>query len=126
MLFRNCSFVCVGQEDMEEWMRALTCATYDYIRNAVSDLQRQFDELNAAARPQTVSGVLSPDDQPAAVLVVSKGNPRLNPFNVNADELTEVFPVASNESAIRRPRTFEEMHYDFGERILLAMASCNS
>lgn len=29
---------------METWMKALACASYDYMKLMVSDLQRQLDE----------------------------------------------------------------------------------
>ncbi|XP_022089625.1 probable serine/threonine-protein kinase DDB_G0272282 [Acanthaster planci] len=33
------------QEDMESWMRALACSSYDYMKAMVDALQRQLDEL---------------------------------------------------------------------------------
>ncbi len=34
-----------NQEDMEAWMRALSCSSYDYMKAMVDELQRQLDEL---------------------------------------------------------------------------------
>lgn len=34
-----------SQESMEQWMKALACASYDYIKLMVTDLQRQLQEL---------------------------------------------------------------------------------
>ena len=34
-----------GQEEMEAWMRALSCSSYDYMKAMVDELQRQLDEL---------------------------------------------------------------------------------
>lgn len=34
------------QEKMEKWMKAITCAGYDYMKLMINELQRQVDELN--------------------------------------------------------------------------------
>ncbi|GAB1597936.1 probable serine/threonine-protein kinase DDB_G0272282 [Argonauta hians] len=34
------------QEEMESWMKALTCASYDYLKMMVTELQRQLEEAN--------------------------------------------------------------------------------
>lgn len=34
-----------SQEAMEQWMKALACASYDYMKLMVSELQRQLDEM---------------------------------------------------------------------------------
>jgi hypothetical protein len=105
---------------MEGWMRALTCASYDYLHNAVSDLQRQVAELSAAADGS--KSVV--DTYTDTEFIPIKAVQRLNPFNGNAnDVMPVVFPSELFEASSkpRRPRTFEEMHYDFGERILSVM-----
>lgn len=38
------------QEVMESWMKVLSCATYEYMRLMVAELQRQLDDINAAER----------------------------------------------------------------------------
>lgn len=35
-----------SQEQMEQWMKALTCAGYEYMKLMVSELQRQLDEID--------------------------------------------------------------------------------
>lgn len=115
-----------SQEEMEEWMRALTCAGYDYMRKAVSDLQQQLNELNAMTRlskreVSTSNGRpgIVPSQNAAAV-----GGIRVNPFNQDLETTQEVFPpsVDQKDCRPRRPRTFEEMHFDIGEQIRQAMA----
>ncbi|XP_072035098.1 uncharacterized protein [Amphiura filiformis] len=41
------TYVLAGfnQEEMEAWMRALSCSSYDYMKAMVDELQRQLDEL---------------------------------------------------------------------------------
>lgn len=34
-----------SQECMEQWMKALACAGYDYMKMMVSELQRQLDDI---------------------------------------------------------------------------------
>lgn len=34
-----------SQESMEQWMKALACAGYDYIKLMVAELQRQLDDI---------------------------------------------------------------------------------
>jgi hypothetical protein len=34
-----------SQESMEQWMKALACASYDYMKLMVAELQRQLDEM---------------------------------------------------------------------------------
>jgi len=107
-------------------MRALTCAGYDYMRKAVSDLQQQLNELNAMARltrheVPTSDGRLGivPSQNAAAV-----GGSRVNPFNQDLEMTQEVFPPSVDQKDCRpcRPRTFEEMHFDIGEQIRRATA----
>ena len=112
-------------------MRALTCASYDYVRNAVFDLQRQLDELNASSRQQQANNtaVVDPSQTQAAAAAQLRPHQRLNPFNMNTDELPDVFPQTSFEhqnASGAKSRTFEEMHYDFGERVLAAMTVSSS
>ena len=37
-----------NQESMEEWMKAITCASYDYMKVMVTELQKQVDELTGS------------------------------------------------------------------------------
>lgn len=43
----NRSYVLAAesQESMEQWMKALACSSYDYMKLMVADLQRQLDEM---------------------------------------------------------------------------------
>lgn len=37
-----------SQESMEQWMKALACAGYDYIKLMVAELQRQLDDIEGS------------------------------------------------------------------------------
>lgn len=41
------------QETMEQWMKALTCAGYEYMKLMVAELQRQLDEIEGAKSEYT-------------------------------------------------------------------------
>uniref|UniRef100_A0A182R255 PH domain-containing protein n=1 Tax=Anopheles funestus TaxID=62324 RepID=A0A182R255_ANOFN len=63
-----------SQASMEQWMKALTCAGYDYMKLMVAELQRQLDEIEGQCREKT------PDTVP--LLAPPKAPPRRhNPFN---------------------------------------------
>lgn len=105
-------------------MRALTCAGYDYMRKAVSDLQRQLNELNAMARlsrPDNPTSHGRPGSAPSRNAVAGGGS-RVNPFNQDLDTTQVVFPQSGDQQDVQpqRARTFEEMHFDIGEQIRLA------
>ncbi|ESO12010.1 hypothetical protein HELRODRAFT_126496, partial [Helobdella robusta] len=34
-----------SQEEMESWMKALTCASYDFMKSAIIELQNQLDNM---------------------------------------------------------------------------------
>ena len=112
-------------------MRALTCAGYDYMRKAVSDLQQQLNELNAMARLSKREAPTSSDVRPGLVPsqnAAAVGGSRVNPFNQDLGMTQEVFPPSVDQKDFRphRARTFEEMHYDIGEQIRVAMAKIHT
>lgn len=55
-----------SQESMEQWMKSLACASYDYMKFMVADLQRQLKELegililfNIASKPEGIVPTLN-------------------------------------------------------------------
>lgn len=61
-----------SQSNMEQWMKALTCAGYDYMKLMVAELQRQLDEIEGCKEK-------TPEVTP---LPAPKAPPRRqNPFN---------------------------------------------
>ncbi|XP_013110670.2 sesquipedalian-1 [Stomoxys calcitrans] len=66
-----------SQESMESWMKALTCAGYEYKKLMVDELQRQLEEIEGSRNKistdsvTSTSGVLTPKPPPR----------RTNPFN---------------------------------------------
>ncbi|PSN30677.1 hypothetical protein C0J52_20852 [Blattella germanica] len=83
-----------SQESMEQWMKALACASYDYMKLMVAELQRQLDEMEAESEAVSMSqsGSLSYtsstfSQNSASSDIRSGGSPlppprqRHNPFN---------------------------------------------
>ncbi|KAF5296437.1 hypothetical protein FQR65_LT01424 [Abscondita terminalis] len=69
----NRSYVLAAdsQDSMEQWMKALACASYDYMKLMVAELQRQLDDIEETPLPlaQAVGSPVPPPRQ------------RYNPFN---------------------------------------------
>ncbi|KAG8232073.1 hypothetical protein J437_LFUL011620 [Ladona fulva] len=70
-----------SQESMEAWMKALACASYDYLKVLVADLQRQLEE----AEEQYALGVTNAGDMNAACGPQAPPRHRHNPFNKPVD-----------------------------------------
>lgn len=62
-----------NQDKMESWMKAITCASYDYMKLMVSELRRQLEEIDSRNKNQTLKNDTN---------VPPKAPPRRqNPFN---------------------------------------------
>ena len=96
---RTYTLAAESQDEMEAWMKAIVCASYDYMKSLVCDLQRQMDDLAAAERTRTESNIRTrqqtavtqltriappppPNSQPIrAAPMPPSSQARLNPFN---------------------------------------------
>uniref|UniRef100_A0A2M4AW21 Putative pleckstrin similarity domain protein n=1 Tax=Anopheles triannulatus TaxID=58253 RepID=A0A2M4AW21_9DIPT len=80
-----------SQPVMEQWMKALTCAGYDYMKLMVAELQRQLEEIEGQCKEKQLDAVaLPPPKEPPPR--------RQNPFNI---------------SRTSEPRTVSEMTAPF-------------
>ncbi|XP_037821209.1 sesquipedalian-1 [Lucilia sericata] len=72
-----------SQESMESWMKALTCAGYEYKKLMVAELQRQLEEIDNSRNKITT------DSMPSSTNVLTPKPPprRTNPFNRPAPPL---------------------------------------
>lgn len=61
-----------NQEKMESWMKAITCASYDYMKLMVSELRRQLEEIDSRNKSQTLKNDTNAPKAPPR---------RQNPFN---------------------------------------------
>lgn len=124
-----------SQECMEGWMKALACASYDYMKLMVAELQRQLSEVAEAERlakcgnttPLLVGGQLPTNRSDSCLCVrdTSGRTARFNPFDRWKEDSAggnEASPVVTSPA---RPRaapstkyyTFTELHRQYGTRV---------
>lgn len=61
-----------NQDKMESWMKSITCASYDYMKLMISELQRQLEEIDSRNKNQALKNESMPPKAPPR---------RQNPFN---------------------------------------------
>ncbi|XP_033332259.1 sesquipedalian-1 [Megalopta genalis] len=108
---RNYALAAESQESMEQWMKALACASYEYMKLMVAELQRQLD----AAEEETTM-VVAPSPSPKA-----PPRQRHNPFNrpESHHRSQSVRSARGRTENVPRTRiTFRELHTMYGRRIL--------
>lgn len=96
---------------MEQWMKGLACASYDYMRLMVAELQRQLD-----AAEEEVETLTPPPQSPKA-----PPRQRHNPFNKpeSHHRSQSVRSAPGRTENVPRTRiTFRELHTAYGRRIL--------
>ncbi|XP_050309238.1 sesquipedalian-1-like [Anthonomus grandis grandis] len=109
-------------ESMEQWMKALACSSYDYMKLMVAELQRQLDDIEDTPVP-----VMQERNSP-----VAPPRTRHNPFNTperparssNARRGEDALRYFENPSTLHDVReknhviTFRELHNTYGRPIL--------
>ncbi|XP_070509827.1 sesquipedalian-1-like isoform X2 [Chironomus tepperi] len=90
------------QTSMESWMKSITCASYDYMKLMVAELQRQLEEIDNRNKNQTLN-----KNEPKTP--VKPPRQRQNPFNK--------LPSSSNQSShsaaeleVRRPTIWQVLY----------------
>ncbi|XP_049867575.1 sesquipedalian-1 [Pectinophora gossypiella] len=117
-------FLCTNsQGSMEAWMKALACASYDYMKLMVAELQRQLDEAQVEAAEEAAAALVTitpPDGEPK---VPPRGQ-RVNPFNKLADvEVKTVVGSRHHKENLRpdlprKKHAFRDIHTSYGRKIL--------
>ncbi|CAG5051059.1 unnamed protein product [Parnassius apollo] len=118
-------YLCTNsQASMEAWMKALACASYDYMKLMVAELQRQLDEVQAeeAAEAAALVAIPAPEKEPK---VPPRGQ-RYNPFNrvPDGEGQGNAVPGSRRHKEIVRaelPRKkvpFRDIHTAHGRKIL--------
>lgn len=111
-----------SQESMEQWMKALACAGYEYMKLMVAELQRQLDDIEEAPLP-LAKAVGSPIPPPRQ---------RINPFNKPensphqrsqslrsaTNRLEESTSRHENSTSNKASISFWELHNSYGRPIL--------
>ncbi|CAB3371045.1 sesquipedalian-1-like [Cloeon dipterum] len=109
-----------SQESMEGWMKVLSCASYDFMKLMVAELQKQLDDIDECA---------SSNNYPSA-----PPRQRHNPFNKKEDATPQGAAItvslahqrSQNMRSSYRPEdlfrqrssTFNELHVAYGRMIL--------
>lgn len=99
------------QESMEQWMKALACASYDYMKLMVTELQRQLDAVEEEATPTPIQQ--SPKAPPR-----QRHNPFNKPDSHHRSQSVRSAP-GRTENIPRTRITFRELHTAYGRRILV-------
>ncbi|XP_066139797.1 sesquipedalian-1-like [Euwallacea fornicatus] len=118
-----------SQEAMEQWMKALACSSYDYMKLMVAELQRQLDDIE-----ETPIAVPASQEQ---IPPVAPPRTRHNPFNKQeigsqsnrpytmrnsniskSEEAMKHFDSTSSQLQKNIIITFRELHNSFGRPIL--------
>lgn len=100
-----------SQESMEAWMKALACASYDYMKLMVAELQRQLDAAEEDVVPSSPP-VESPKAPPR-----HRHNPFNKPDTHHRSQSVRSAP-GRTENIPRTRITFRELHNAYGRRVL--------
>ncbi|XP_020279467.1 sesquipedalian-1-like [Pseudomyrmex gracilis] len=107
-----------SQESMEQWMKALACASYDYMKLMVTELQRQLDAVEEETTSVPVQQQQQ-QQQPQSPKVPPRQ--RHNPFNRPDSHHRSQSVRSAPGRTENMPRTrisFRELHTAYGRRIL--------
>ncbi|CAG9784038.1 unnamed protein product [Diatraea saccharalis] len=116
-------FLCTNsQASMEAWMKTLACASYDYMKLMVAELQRQLDEAQAeaAAEAAALVTITPPEEEPK---VPPRGQ-RYNPFNRGLETESKTVHGSRHHKENLRPDVprkkvpFRDIHTAYGRKIL--------
>jgi len=92
-----------SHEDMEKWLKALSCASYDYLKAVIAELQKQLDEITETEKLKFAQ----------AALETNSSAQRSIPFNDTANLIDLSFPVTTIPSGYRikfTDKPFSEIH----------------
>lgn len=115
---RTYILAALSQEDMESWMKAITCASYDYMKLMVAELQRQLDEFNTEQKMRSNQGSTSSNSQMNPLYADNHQN-LMDPFaspEVKSKDFQPVYPRLDNHG-----KTFEQLHEEYGLYIMQKM-----
>ena len=105
---RSYVLAATNQEEMESWMKVLSCSSYDYIKAMVDELQKQLDDLShgnsensprMVVRTSVAQGAESPD-----------ANGAIGGAPFPQDQLMELPPKAHPMSTYERGKTESLAH----------------
>ncbi|CAH1178916.1 unnamed protein product [Phaedon cochleariae] len=118
-----------SQESMEQWMKALACAGYDYMKLMVAELQRQLDDIEETPSALTTSLPLGSPVPPPRTRHNPFNKPDMNPhqrshsLRSNSSNSSHLDDSRFSENkqtpaASKIVITFRELHNTYGRPIL--------
>ncbi|KAL1498031.1 hypothetical protein ABEB36_008893 [Hypothenemus hampei] len=117
-----------NQETMEQWMKALACSSYDYMKLMVAELQRQLDDAEdtpvAVTVPQVESSPVAPPRTRHNPFNKPENSSHHRSYNVRssgpnkAEDGSKFFETGSGLQKNPTIMTFRELHNSFGRPIL--------
>ena len=113
-------FIVSFKDTMESWMKVLACASYDYMKLMVLELQQQLSEIEEAEKNSSTSANTTMSGSNSFPQQLSdqqqqQQQPKAPPRRANPFEAKSAAAAASAASAARR--AFPALHAAFGERI---------
>ena len=97
-----------SQQEMEGWLKALSCASYDYLKMIVSELQTRLDDIN---QMQDKRKHLNSSNE-------NQRTVRHNPFDTESTDITDGLKrpqsSQSDNSIVFTRRAFAEIHEFYG------------
>lgn len=95
-----------SQEEMEKWLKALSCASYDFLKMIVAELQAKLDDVNRTNDRRRLRN--------------SAHNPfetiRHNPFDSDGFDLMQTKTSSADPNFIFTRRPFAEIHELYGRQ----------
>ncbi|XP_045477615.1 sesquipedalian-1-like [Harmonia axyridis] len=109
-----------SQESMEQWMKALACSSYDYMKLMVAELQKQLDDIEETplSEPQHSASPKPPPRHRHNPFdrVENFSNSNSHSTHTTAKQETN-YSIQPSTSQIRI--SFKELHNSYGRKIIL-------
>jgi hypothetical protein len=122
---RSYIFGAESQQSMEQWMKSLACASYDYVKLMAAELQRQLDELSRDETIPQKACVSNPFNNAVLNSNVSGGMNTSGPQQQQQQRQPHVPTppprhrhAQRNQTRQNQKRTFASLHEEFGAKIM--------
>lgn len=109
-----------NQQNLETWMKAITCASYEYVKIMVTELQRQLEEIdNRNKNQQMIKNESTLPERPPR----QRQNPFNKPSTITTAEITKQ-PPSTTTSASEFLETIKDedscldnLHHEIGKAL---------
>ncbi|XP_067622078.1 sesquipedalian-1 isoform X3 [Eurosta solidaginis] len=102
------------QESMETWMKALTCAGYEYKKFVVAELQRQLVEIECSRNSSALERSPLPPSRSCR-----NDTCRQKPFQQHWSNTAKVFIAPSSGFQKKNEHAFDELHEKFRRIVMI-------